>query len=104
MKEYFTSQYNLLAGEKDFFTFEDFKNIKQKDPDFLSIIEDIGDMSLENTLINEKKQDDSVTRAEFEEYHGKVLELFEETQDELKKKFELKPDNPLIIKIGQALK
>ena len=54
--------------------------------------------------MNEEKKDDSVTRAEFEEYHARVLELFTETQDELKKKFDIKSENVLLAKIGAALK
>ena len=53
-----------MALGKQFCTYEDYKTVKEADPEFLSIIEDIGDMSLSNTLINEKKGDDTISHAE----------------------------------------
>ena len=90
MRDYFTQQFVEMAGDVTYFTYENYKVIKEHDPDFLSIIEDIGDLSLENTHINQQQGDTSIPRAEFDEYHASVLALFEETQEELKKEFDLK--------------
>ena len=102
MEEYFNQAFKLVAKDKDFFNFDDYKSIKEEESDFLSIIEDIGDLSLENTQINEEKESDAISRDEFTEYHSKVLEMFKETQDELKREFEIEP-NPLLARIGDAL-
>lgn len=104
MREHFSQQFAALAAGRNYFTYEDYKAIKEEDPDFLSIIEDIGDLSLENANINEKHGDHSISRAEFDEYHAAVLQMFEETQEELKREFNLKEQNALLAKIGEALK
>lgn len=67
-----------MAKDPTYFTYDDYKVIKEKDPEFLSIIEDIGDLSLENTHLNQEKSDNSIPRAEFDEYHASVLAMFEE--------------------------
>ena len=73
MGEYFTQQFTAVAGDMSYFTYEHYKAIKEQDPDFLSIIEDTGDLSLENANINEQHGDRSIPRAEFDEYHASVL-------------------------------
>ena len=57
-----------MAAGKEHCTFEDYKTVKEADPDFLSIIEDIGDMSLSNSMINKKKDDEVITHADFAQY------------------------------------
>ena len=73
MREYFTQQFTVMAGDMTYFTYEHYKAIKAEEPEFLSIIEDTGDLSLENANINEKHGDHSISRAEFDEYHAAVL-------------------------------
>ena len=104
MREHFSQQFAAMAGERGYFTYDDYKAIKEEEPEFLSIIEDIGDLSLENANINEKHGDHSISRAEFDEYHAAVLGMFEETQEELKREFNVKEQNALLAKIGEALK
>jgi len=105
MADYFNQAFNMAAKDKDFFDSADFESVKGDDSEFLSIIEDIGDLSLENTQINEEKENDAISRDEFTEYHSKVLEMFKETQDELKEEFEIKEgsQHPLLARIGEAL-
>ena len=52
MQQYFTQSFQEMAAGKEYCTYDDYKAVKEADPEFLSIIEDIGDMSLSNTLIN----------------------------------------------------
>ena len=54
MQEYFTQNFQEMAKGKPHCIFEDYTRVKEADPEFLSVIEDIGDMSLSNTLINKK--------------------------------------------------
>ena len=89
MQQYFNQNFESMAQGKQFCTFEDYKAVKEADPEFLSIIEDIGDMSLSNTLINEKKGDETISHAELAQYHESVLQMFEETRDEIRKAFDI---------------
>ena len=92
-----------MANGKPHCIFEDYTRVKEADPEFLSVIEDIGDMSLSNTLINKKKEDQGISQEEFSAYHNSVLQLFDDTREEIKKEFDIE-QNPLIAKISQALK
>ena len=63
MNEYFSQQFIEMAGDTVHFTYENYKVIKEEDPEFLSIIEDIEELSLDNAKINEKHGEQTFTRA-----------------------------------------
>ena len=60
-------------------------------------------MSLSNTLINQKRDDEVITHADFAQYHEQMLQMLSDTREEIKKEFGIE-QNPLLAKITEALR